>query len=76
MLPPEALGETCPASKDTTYSWIYRSCDDYMQHKRSDHAAFCACTAERFSSTYLSHPNSNLRKVEALRRDSMKACGL
>ncbi|MFM0198728.1 hypothetical protein PQR53_02465 [Paraburkholderia fungorum] len=70
------IGQTCPAPKATTYAWVYKTCDDYMQHVRTDHAEFCGCTAERFSSTFQSQPNSNLRKVEALRAESMKACGL
>jgi hypothetical protein len=70
------IGQTCPAPKATTYAWVYKTCDDYMQHVRTDHAEFCGCTAEHFSTTFQSQPNSKLRKVEALRAESMKACGL
>jgi hypothetical protein len=70
------IGQTCPAPKATTYAWVYKSCDDYMQHNRTDHAQFCGCTAERFSTTFQNQPNSNRRKVEALRKESMTACGL
>lgn len=69
-------GQICPAPKATTYAWVYQTCDDFMQHKRTDHAQFCGCTAERFSSTFHERPDSNLRKVEALRKNSMVACGL
>lgn len=70
------IGQTCPAPKATTYAWVYQTCDDYMQHNRTDHAQFCGCSADRFSSTFQGQPNSNLRKVEALRKESMVACGL
>lgn len=70
------LGQTCPAAKKVTYDWVYKSCDDYFQHNRTDHVQFCGCTAERFSTSFGAHPNSNLRMVEALRRESMQACGL
>lgn len=70
------LGQTCAAPKETIYAWVYKTCNDYMQHQRADHAQFCGCTADRFSNSFRASPNSNLRKVEALRRDSMKACGL
>lgn len=70
------LGQTCAAPKETIYAWVYQTCDDYMQHKRTDHTQFCACTGNRFSDAFRASPNSNLRKVEALRAASMKACGL
>jgi hypothetical protein len=70
------LGQTCAAPKETIYAWIYRTCNDFMRHQRTNHAQFCGCTADRFSDSFRANPNSNLRKVEALRRASMKACGL
>ena len=70
------LGQTCPAAKNVTYDWVYQTCDGYMKSVRSDHGEFCACTAEHFAVAFRSHPNSNLRKVEALKAESMKACSL
>jgi hypothetical protein len=72
----DQLRLTCPAAKQVTYAWVYKSCEDYYQHTRTDHLQFCNCTAERFSTSFGARPNSNLRMVEALRKDSMLVCGI
>ena len=76
VLPLGALAQVCPAAKKTTYDWVFTTCDDYMRNVRTDHESFCGCAAERFATSYLARPNSLLRQVDALRRDSMVACGL
>lgn len=62
--------------KETIVAGVYKSYDDYMQHVCSDHAQFYGCSADRFATQFRARPDSNLRKVEALRHESMKACGL
>lgn len=52
------------------------ACRRHFQHVRSDHAQFCGCTADNFATQFRARPNSAVHKVEALRKESMIACGL
>lgn len=70
------LLQTCPASHEVTKAWVFKSCDDFMQHKRSDHVEFCNCTGDHFANKVRVTPPFNLRQTEALRKESMQACGL
>lgn len=70
------LLQTCPASQQVTKAWVFQTCDDYMQHKRSDHVEFCSCTGERFATQYRASPLNNMRAINALKTEAMKACGL
>jgi len=70
------LLQTCPASHEVTKAWVFQSCDAFMQHKRSDHVEFCNCTGDYFATKVRTTPNVTLRQTEALRKESMQACGL
>ncbi|MDB5920062.1 MAG: hypothetical protein JWR40_4296 [Massilia sp.] len=72
----QKLLATCPAPKQTIYNWVNRSCESAFDRKRSDHAQFCGCSAEKFSVEFNARPLETLRLVEALRKRSMLACGL
>ncbi|HCS41835.1 MAG TPA: hypothetical protein DIW52_03265 [Pseudomonas sp.] len=70
------LLQTCPASHEVTKAWVFQSCDAFMQHKRSDHVEFCNCTGDYFATKFRATPLFGLRQIEALRKESMQACGL
>lgn len=56
--------------------YIYRSCGDYMQHKRTDYVDFCKCTANKVAASFAKTPVMSLRVVESLRRQAFIDCGI
>ncbi len=57
-------------------AYVFQGCDSYMVTVRTDHEAFCKCTAKKTAAAYLASPRVNLRYVENLRRNAMEECGI
>jgi hypothetical protein len=69
------LLETCPAPRTSIFAWLKRGCESAFR-TQGDHADFCNCSAERFTTVFRAQPPGSRREIESLKKNSMLACGL
>ena len=69
-------GDACPAQREAIYDFNYKSCTDYMRDRRTDWEPMCKCSIAKMADAWVAKPVQNMRYIEALKRDSYKACGL